>query len=132
MTEPILAIALIPLFIGILLSQFLRFNVKSFQGVYLLLAAGATAVSYFYMNAGFLVPLIAVGVGFVVMLLLMGFFGTHIRNSDYALIEYGIGLFPWYLGFTAAIIYTIIFAGFAILIALRPKFNNPFKRRMSK
>lgn len=123
-----LAIMLIPLLIGVVLSQALRLNLRGFLGIYLILVAGNMALSYLQLGAGYIAPLIIGAIGLVVTVTLTGFFGNRIRISDYALASFGIGLFPWNVGLLASIIYAIVFIGFAILIALKPKFKNPLRR----
>lgn len=123
-----LAIGIIPLLVGVVLSQALRLNLKGFLGVYLLLVASNVAVSYLVLNAGWLAPLVIGAIGFVVIILMTGLFGTRVRTSDHVLAGIGVGLFPWTNEVTSSIVYAVIFTGFAILIALRPKFKNPLRR----
>lgn len=127
-----LAIALIPLFIGVVLTQVLRLNLKGFLGVYLMMVASNVAFTYLFLENGFIAPLIIAAAGFIAMLLLTGIFGNRMRTTDYALVGFGIGLFPWTIGLLPAIAYAVVFAGFAILIALRPKFRNPLRRSRYK
>jgi hypothetical protein len=127
-----LAIAIAPLLVGVFLTQLLRINLKGFVGVYLLLVAANVALSYLQLGGGFIAPLIIGVVGFAVLIVLTGIFGTRLRISDQALVAMGVGLFPWTLGLAPSITYGIIFAGLAIVIALRPKFHNPLRRRTYK
>lgn len=127
-----LALALVPLLVGVVLTQALRLNLKGFLGVYLLLVAGNVALSYLYFENGFIAPLVIAAVGFLVMMVLTGIFGTRIRTSDYALAGVGIGLFPWTIGVVPSVTYAVLFTGFAIIIALKPKFKNPLRRSYKK
>lgn len=121
-------ILLSPLFLGLILSQFLRLNLKMLQGMYLILVAGNVLLSYFLTNQW--LPAVIIGVaGFLVLLVATGVLGERVRPSDYSFMEIGAGLFPWALwGFSASMIYGVVLVLFAVLIALRPKFKNPLRR----
>lgn len=132
--DPILfnTILLSPLIFGLILSQFLRMPLKGLQGIYLFLAVANVLVSYF-MLGDWLTPVIIAGIGFIVMLIAAGLFGQLVRPGDYMFFQVGVGLFPWLLwGLTAGIIYGIIVILFAVLVALRPKFKNPFFKASKK
>lgn len=119
---------LAPLILGLLLSQLVPLNLRGLQGVYLLLVVGATVVAYF-LTGEWLPALIAAAAGFIVVLILAGIFGERIRAADYGFAQFGVGLFPWtYWDFTASLIYAILLVMFGVLVALRPKFKNPFVR----
>lgn len=129
--DPVLlnVVLLAPLFLGIILSQFLRLPLKGLSAVYLLLSAGNVLLWYFLLGGQWLPPVITAAAGFLVTVVLIGFLGQRVRAADYALAMAGIGLFPWTLwGFMAGIVYAIVLVLFAVLIALRPKFKNPLKR----
>jgi len=122
-------ILLSPLFLGFILSQFLRMNLKGLQGIYFLLAAGNVVLSYFILGE-WLAPLVIAAAGFVVLVVTAGFLGERVRPSDYMFFEVGVGLFPWmHWGFIVAIAFAVVLVMFAVLVALRPKFKNPFQRR---
>lgn len=125
-------ILLAPLFLGIVLSQVLRLNLRALQAVYLFLVAGNVVLSYFLLDS-WLPAVVAAGVGLLLVVILAGVFGQRVRPGDYGFAQMGVGLFPWLQwGFTAALIYGIILIMFAVLVALRPKFKNPFfKNRKS-
>lgn len=117
-----------PLFAGVVLSQILKLKLKEFQALYAVLLAAAVAISYFVFGTGYITPLIIGAVGFIVMFILVAFFGKRIKTSTYFLTQAGVGFFPWTMSLTGAIIYAVILALFATLLALKPKFKSPFRR----
>lgn len=124
-------VLLSPLFLGFILSQFLRLNLRMLQGVYLLLAAGNIALSYFLLQ-DWITPAIIAAIGFITLVIAAGLLGGKVRPSDYVFMQVGVGLFPWvHWGLLPAIAYGVSLAGFATLVALRPKFKNPLKRGRS-
>jgi hypothetical protein len=128
-----LAIAVLPLFLGVISTQFLRIPLRGFVGLYLLLVAANVAVTYIYLAGGIIAPLLIGALGFLVMMVVAGAFGTRVRTSDLALAAMTFGLFPWNIvGLIPSIVYLVVAAGLVLLVALRPKFNNPFQRRFKR
>lgn len=123
-------ILLAPLVIGLLLSQLLKMHLKGLTGIYFLLVIVNTFIWFFLFEGNLLPPLITGLAGFIGGVIATGFLYKRLTASDFVLIMVGIGLFPWTLwGFTAAIAYAVVLAIFAALIALKPKFKNPFVRK---
>lgn len=122
-------ILLAPLVLGLFLSQLLKMPLKGLTGVYLLLVIANIFVWFLLLNGDWITPLITGAAGLLGGVIATGFLYKRLRPGDFVLIMVGIGLFPWTLwGFSAAIVYGIILAIFAALIALKPKFKNPFVR----
>jgi len=120
---------LVPLLVGIILTQALKATMKTFFGVYFLLVAANVALTYTVLGGGILAPLIIGVIGALVMIVGIGIFGTKVRHADFGFAGFGVGLFPWVaVGFLPSISYSIILAGFVVLVALRPKMKNPFRR----
>ncbi len=127
------AIIFAPLFVGLIVSQIVRFDLKAFQGLYLLLAAANILVWYFMLDGRWLEPVIFAAIGFVTLLVATGIFGTKVRAADYVFAQIGIGMYPWTLfGFSGAVIYVVLLGIFVTLVALRPKFKNPFFKNGTK
>lgn len=120
---------LAPLLLGILSSQLLKLPLRGLTGVYVLLAV-ANVLLWFFLLGDWLTPLLISCAGLLLTVIAVGFLYKRVTPSDFALMMSGIGLFPWLLwGPLAAVAYAVVLALFVVLIALRPKFRNPFKRR---
>jgi len=122
-------ILLSPLLLGFIASQALRLPLKALTGVYLLLAAGNVILTYFLTGA-WLAPAIIAAVGLLATVIATGFFFEKLTPSDFSLIMSGVGLFPWaHWDFLLAIAYAVVLGILVIVVALRPKFKNPLKRK---
>jgi len=128
-----LLIVVLPLLVGVISTQFLRIPLRGFVGFYLLLVAANLAVTYVYLAGSIIAPLVIGLLGLLVMIVVAGAFGTRVRTSDLALAAMTVGLFPWTVaGLIPSIVYLVIAAGIVLLVALRPKFTNPFQNRLKR
>lgn len=131
--DPIL-LTFLPLLVALGIVRFTRINLRNFTGVYLLLGAGQFALTsaLFGMSTA-AVAGIALAVGVVVLLLAVGFIGKTQSAANYETLLAGIGLFPWYVGLEAGLLYVgIALAGIALIyvvriLASRKKFLQPLK-----
>ena len=122
-------VLLAPLFVGFVYSQFVRLPLKGLTAIYLLLGVGNVLLTYFLVG-GWLAPLISAAAGLLVGVLATGFFFEKLTPSDFALIMAGVGLFPWaQWDFLVSIAYAVILAIIVVVVALKPKFKNPLKKR---
>lgn len=122
-------ILLAPLLLGFIASQALRLPLKALTGVYVLLAVGNVILTYF-LTGTWVAPVVIALVGLVVTVIATGFFFEKLTPSDFALIMAGVGLFPWVQwDFLLGIAYAVVLGILVVIVALRPKFKNPLKRR---
>lgn len=127
--QPEQLLMFVPLLVGIILTQALKATMKTYFGVYFLLVAANVALTYTVLDGGVLAPLVTGVIGALVMLVGIGIFGTRVRHADFGFAGFGVGLFPWVaVGLVPSISYIIILGGFVVLVALRPKLKNPFRR----
>jgi hypothetical protein len=123
-------ILLAPLVVGILLSQLLKMPLKGLTGVYLLLVIVNVFLWFFLLDGDVLTPILMGVAGLLAGVVATGFLYKRLNPGDFVLVMAGVGLFPWTLwGLMASLAYGVILVIFAVLIALKPKFKNPFVRR---
>ena len=122
-------VLLIPLFVGFLGSQVLKMPLKGLTGIYLLLSVANVILSYFLIG-DWLTPLIIAAVGLLIGVVATGFFFEKLSPSDFAMIMAGVGMFPWARwDLMIAIGYAVVLAILIVIVALKPKFKNPLKKK---
>lgn len=114
------------LIVGLIVVVLTKFNLRVFQGVYILLGAVNILTSYFIFGVFNYWILLFLLLGEVFFLVLLGGLGSGLSVKNYASILFTIGLFPWYLSVSGSIIFLIL-TFFIILIFSHIKNVKAFK-----
>lgn len=97
---------MICLLIGLTVIRAKSITLRSFQAIYLLLGAANVAFCYFnFPEVSILRPIAALASGLVLTFIATGIFGKRETSAHYETILVGVGLFPWYLGWRASLVY---------------------------
>lgn len=125
---------MICLLIGLTVIRAKSITLRNFQAIYLLLGAANVAFCYFnFSEVDILPPIAALASGAILTFVAAGFFGKRETSAHYETILVGVGLFPWYLGWSASLVYVaaaILFCSIVKLvknIAAMSSINYPLK-----
>jgi hypothetical protein len=111
--------AMICLLIGLTVIRAKSISLRSFQAVYLLLGAANIAFCYFnFPEVGILRPIAALAAGVVFTFLAAGVFGKRETSAHYETLLVAVGLFPWYLGLRASLVYAAAAILFCVIVKL--------------
>jgi hypothetical protein len=111
--------AMLCLLIGLIVIRAKSISLRSFQAVYLLIGAANVAFCYFvFPTVDILVPIAALAVGIIVTLIATGVFGRSDTSCHYETLLVAVGLFPWYLGWRASVVYVIAAIVFCTVVKL--------------
>lgn len=96
------------IFIGLLAVRFLKMQLYSFQGVFLLLLSLNVLINFMFNIGTKIWVILLIGlIGIIFELFLASLLGNKVSTSFYESVVVGIGLFPWYLNTIATIIYLV-------------------------
>lgn len=117
---------LIPLFIGLLVIRLTKMTLKSFQSVYLGLAALNLLLQYLIFGSINTISIIAIAAGIGLVLLATGFFGKRDSSAHYETLLVAVGLFPWQYNWIMNVVYVLsalVYCLILKIVARRMAFN---------
>lgn len=121
---------LVPLFLGLLIIRLTKMTLKSFQSVYLALAALNLLIQYLVFGNLQIASIIAIAVGIGIVLLATGIFGKRDSSAHYETLLVAVGLFPWQYSWTMSLVYVLaaVLYGMILKIAARKMAFNKANR----